>query len=333
MKLKTALIALSLCISSLIYSQAWQEKLSQSKNSAEANFYEIQKAFNDYYEPFDVKNGKFLKDGQLVKAPEWKLFKRWEWYWEARIDNSTGRFPNTSSAKEFEKYMSSNSQLKSTNGNWESLGPISSGGGYAGIGRINCISFHPTDANTFWVGAPSGGLWKTTDGGNNWNVLTDENLVLGVSDIAIPSDYATSNTIYIATGDRDGGSAQTLGGGNRGDNNTIGFLKSTNGGNTWVRAGSINVSDRRLSGFIRIHPDNDLILYAGVDNVVYKSIDGAASWGYLVYSANDYVIDMEFNPSNPEIIYLATKSYDSAQIIKTTNGGGKLDSFTQIRIL
>ncbi len=321
MKLKIKLIAVIFILSNILYSQTWVNNLPDLKNSKDANFFEIQKAFNEYYKPFNVKKGKYLKNGIEVKIPNWKLYKRWEWYWEARIDRSTGLFPQTTTDAEFKKYKSNNSSLKSTNGNWTNLGPVGSSGGYAGLGRINCISFHPSDNNTYWVGSPSGGLWKTTDDGATWIPLTDNNNVLGVSDIAIPSDYATSNTIYVATGDRDGGAIHSLGGGHRGDNNTIGFLKSTNGGNTWLPAGSINVSDRRLSGFIRIHPENDLILYAGIDNLVHKSIDGAASWGYLVYTAKDYVIDMEFNPSNPDIIYLATKSNDSPQIIKTIDGG------------
>lgn len=69
------------------------------------------------------------------------------------------------------------------------MGPSTSAGGYSGIGRINCIAFHPTIANTFWVGTPAGGLWKTTDGGTTWSTNTNNLPVLGVSDIAInPSD-------------------------------------------------------------------------------------------------------------------------------------------------
>ncbi|MBK6538883.1 MAG: hypothetical protein IPG09_14315 [Ignavibacteria bacterium] len=75
------------------------------------------------------------------------------------------------------------------------------------------MAFHPSDDNTIWIGSPSGGIWKTTNGGTNWNILNDNEQVLGVSDIAIPFDYSTSNTLYIATGDRDGGSTWTLSGG------------------------------------------------------------------------------------------------------------------------
>ena len=46
-------------------------------------------------------------------------------------------------------------------------------GGYAGIGRINRIAFHPTNSNTIFACTAGGGLWKTTDGGTSWNPLTD----------------------------------------------------------------------------------------------------------------------------------------------------------------
>ncbi len=105
--------------------------------------------------------------------------------------------------KNINKVKNSLSKSTTYNESWSNLGTNSSAGGYAGIGRINCIAFHPTDNNTFWVGSPSGGIWKTTDGGANWTILNNDQLVLGVSAIAIPSDYATTNTIYIATGDRD----------------------------------------------------------------------------------------------------------------------------------
>ena len=79
MKCKIILIILSVCLSSLTYSQIRQEKLSELQNPDDANFYQIQKSFNDYWEPFKVKKGKYFKNGKEEKAPGWKLYKRWEW--------------------------------------------------------------------------------------------------------------------------------------------------------------------------------------------------------------------------------------------------------------
>ncbi len=68
----------------------------------------------------------------------------------------------------------------------------------------------------FGLEVPPAVYGEQLDGGSSWTILNNNETVLGVSDIAIPSDYATSNTIYIATGDRDGGSMWSLGGGQSG---------------------------------------------------------------------------------------------------------------------
>ena len=95
----------------------------------------------------------------------WKQFKRWEYYWEDRIVKETGQFPKTSASEELEKYLLKNPGAKSANGNWTSLGPSSTSGGYAGLGRLNCVGFIAGDNNTIYVGSPSGGIWKTANGG------------------------------------------------------------------------------------------------------------------------------------------------------------------------
>ena len=230
---------------------------------------------------------------------------------------------------EHEKYLSSQNTLSKItyDESWINLGTNSSTGGYAGIGRINCIAFHPTDANTFWVGSASGGLWKTANGGSSWTILNNNETVLGVSDIAIPSDYATSNTIYIATGDRDGGSMWSLGGGQTADNVSPGVYKSTNGGTTWSATG---LTFTKSSGVqltrILIDPTNNQILLASMiqfssspSSGVFKSTDGGTTWAKK--SAN-WWIDMEFKPGDHNTIYGSLfGNYGSAYTMKSTDNG------------
>ncbi|MBE9469105.1 MAG: PKD domain-containing protein [Bacteroidetes bacterium] len=326
---KTILIALLACLPILFYGQT--NTINTRKNET-MNFYEIQKNFNKYWAPLNVKNGKYVnKAGEKVKAPGWKPFKRWEWFWESRINKKTGEFPTTAAWKEFENYKSAltnkKSSPKSNTANWTNLGTSNTSGGYAGLGRLNCVAFHPSDNNTFWTGSPSGGLWKTTNGGSSWTVLTDNNAVLGVSDIVIPTDYATSNTIYIATGDRDGGSMWSIGGSSN-DNNTVGVLKSTDGGNTWTTTNLIfSVDDNDLVTRLLLDPDDNQTITAATSNGVYKTTDGGSSWTKLsTYS----FIDMEFKPGNKQIIYGSTKEYSYTKIYRSTDGG---DNWTQIQSL
>ena len=218
-------------LSSTTFSQIIPDAVvNQNGLDSTSSFYAIQDAMNNYWESQNVKGGYVSVNGVETKVPNWKLYKRWEYYWEQRVNQTTGEFPNTNSVTEYEKYLSTQNNLSKTtyDESWTNLGTNSSTGGYAGIGRINCIAFHPTDANTFWVGSPSGGIWKTTNGGTSWTILNNNQSVLGVSDIVV--DYTNPNILYIATGDRDGGSMWSLGGGQAADNNSVGVLKSTDGG-------------------------------------------------------------------------------------------------------
>ncbi|MDP2038480.1 MAG: hypothetical protein Q8L04_13950, partial [Ignavibacteria bacterium] len=208
----------------------WQSKLEKKNVNQQQPFtlHELRNAFNEYWAPYNVQNGYYFENGIKVKASGWKQFRRAEWFWEQRVNPSTGEFPTTSTAIEFAKsqFRLNKSSGRTSTANWTNIGTNSSAGGYSGVGRVNCVTFHPSDANTYWIGSPAGGIWKTTNNGSNWSALNYNMSTLGVSDIAIPSDYVTSNTIYIATGDRNGGSLHSLGSGKSADNTSIGVYKS-----------------------------------------------------------------------------------------------------------
>ena len=163
------------------------------------NFFNVQRAFNLYW-----------KDRPITKGCGWKPFKRWEYMMMNRI-NPDGSRP--SSDETYRAYTAMKKSVRSSGGNWISLGPaeIPAPGpaGYEGLGRLNVIGFHPTDANKIYVGSPAGGMWQSADGGQTWVTHTDTLLTLGVSSIII--DKNNPDIIYIGTGDRDAGDASGLG--------------------------------------------------------------------------------------------------------------------------
>ncbi len=288
-----------------LFAQPWLNNLPK-KDRADITFLDYQNAFNEYWKSFDVKGGWYINEkGEKQKAYGWKQFKRWENFWQDRVNRPDGSFPNTTAGAEYKKYIAKNGQYREDEANWSCLGANSSEGGYAGIGRINTIAFHPTDLQTYWIGAPAGGIWVTTDGGDSWTVLSDNNDVLGVSAIVIPSDYETSNTIYIGTGDRDAK-----------DNYSVGVLKSTDQGQTWQTTGLVfEPKDKHLVNNMRLHPENDNIIFAATTDGLYKTTDGGENWTNI-YSAE--FIDIEFCPNHPDTIYGATRN---GSIYRTTDGG------------
>jgi len=274
--------------------QPWIDLLPKDKTIEEITLRDYQHAFNTYWETKNVDDGYIYINGKKQKAGGWKQFKRWEYYMEGVVDPETGAFPEKTGMQVVREHKKSNPEVYNNSNkasNWTCLGPSNSGGGYAGIGRLNCVAFHPSDPNTWWVGAASGGLWVTTNNGASWGYLTDENGVLAVSDIVIPTDYATSNTIYIATGDRAAG-----------DNNSIGVLKSTNNGATWNETGlTFAINQARRVNRLLLDPNDNNTIVAATSLGVFITTDGGETWEGPKINQN--FIDMEYKPGDFNTLY------------------------------
>ena len=306
--LSTIILTFLLC---QVFSQEFMNHALQEKiKNGTATLYDYRDAFNEYWAPYHVDgSGYYMDHGVRTKAYGWKQFKRWEWEMMRQVDTRTGAFPSTNLYLEIKKYGSEHPSSRNLYGNWTEIGSIYSWSTEGTAGRINCIAFHPTDQNTFWVGAPTGGLWKTTNFGATWTCLTDDLAYIGISDILIMPDYVTSHTILIATGDRD----DIVGVG-------AGIFKSTDGGSTWQETGLMctNLDDFCVNRLL-LDTDNVDIMFAATSNGIYKTNNGGTTWSL---KKSGWFTDMEFLPGSTEIIYSGRRiSSDSARIYLSTDGG------------
>lgn len=247
------------------------------------NFFEIQSAFYNYAgnKPLDSVHGH-------------KQFKRWEWFWEDRVD-LTGSFqPYLNNSIQKSKRPKSNN--KASTGPWSFIGYSNVDNYTSGIGRVNCMAFHPTNINTFWVGTPNGGVWKTSDGGVSWTALNDYMPLLAVMQIVI--DFTDPNIIYIATGDKN-------------YIPSIGILKSIDGGLTWTHSNPF--SGARINS-LKMDPNNNSILHAATDIGIYRSSNTGNSWN-LVQSGS--FGDLTYRPNSNTILYAT----ESSSFFKSTDGG------------
>ncbi|MFH1295758.1 MAG: PKD domain-containing protein [Bacteroidota bacterium] len=287
---KVLLICLGLIFTTLVAKSQSADPSSATLNDAadypywiammqdpNANFFETQQAFNRYWE-----------HRPITKGCGWKVFKRWEYMMQDRV-SADGVKPAPDFT--YQAYTDYIQPVRSTGGAWTSLGPsqipLPGPAGYEGLGRLNNIAFHPTDHFKWFVAAPSGGLWMTSDGGGTWETHTDTLPTLGVS--AIVLDYTNPNIIYIGTGDRDAGDAPGLG-----------IFKSTDGGYTWVQS-TLGMGEKTV-GEILMHPTNHLILIAAANGGIYRSTDAGANWSL---STPGNFKDIDFKPNDPNIVYAA----------------------------
>jgi len=289
------------------YGQPWLKNLPANKSKGTYTYFDYQRAFEDYFVNQPEEREREAKGEENESGDGWMQFKRWEYAMHGVINLQTGEFPKKTAQQVRDEYYKTHAHSRSgIASNWSSLGPDYSFSGYSGIGRLNCVAFHPTDLNTYWVGAGAGGLWVTHDDGDSWTCLTDQNGVLGVSDIIIPADYDSSRTIYIGTGDRE-----------IWDNRSIGVLKSTDEGLTWNLTGlTFSIYDGAMVNRLLMDPNNSNVLIAATSWGVYKTEDGGEAWDHQLTGTE--FIDMEYRPGDFNVMSGSTKY---GQIYYTDNGG------------
>jgi PKD repeat protein len=292
--LKALVLALFFISNSFSQQASWVEMM-QDPN---ANFYEVQNAFYSYWEGRTITKGK-----------GYKVFKRWEEFMKPRV-YPTGEMTQASQAYSNFLQWERNNPIptnKSIAGDWQMLGPVGAPTN-GGAGRLNFIRFDPTTTNTIYVGAPDGGLWKSTNGGTSWTTNTDQLAVIGCTDIAI--DPTNTQIMYLATGDGDAA-----------DSYSVGVLKSTNGGTTWNTSGlDWTVNQGRTISKLLMHPTNSSILLAATSNGVYRTTNAGTSWTQVRTGSFK---DMEFKPGDPNTVYVAGTTFQ-----KSTDNGATWTTIT-----
>jgi hypothetical protein len=239
---------------------------------------EVSNSVSPNFHRMKVSADAVLSEVKTQKGKGFKAFKRWEQYWERRVFQD-GSFPpaNLVQVNWESRQLEKSSSALIPGSSWTSLGPNSSTGGYAGIGRINRITFHPTNTNIIFACTAGGGLWKTSNGGSSWVPLTDHLASIGTSGLVInPVD---PNIMYLATGDGDGA-----------DTYSYGVLKSTDGGLTWNATGltfSTGVVIYKLQG----HSTDPNIILAGTNNGLFRTSNGGSTWTKVVSSGQFYDVE------------------------------------------
>jgi photosystem II stability/assembly factor-like uncharacterized protein len=178
---------------------------------------------------------------------------------------------------------------------YRSIGPFRGG-------RSAAVTGVPGQPNLYYFGATGGGVWKTEDGGQTYENISDGYFGGSIGSVSVAK--SDPNVLYV------GGGEVTV----RGNvSSGYGLWKSVDAGKTWVFSG---LPESRHVPRIVIHPTNPDVVYAAVlgnlykptqERGVYKSTDGGKTWKKVLFSNADAgAVELVMDPTNPRILYAAT---------------------------
>ena len=183
-------------------------------------------------------------------------------------------------------------------------------------GRVCSIAVDPTDHSRYFIGAASGGVWKTTNAGITWTPVFDNQGTYSIGTIAI--DPRNPFTVWVGTGENNSQRSVAWG---------DGVYRSDDGGKTWKNVG---LKNSEHIGQIAFDPRNSDSVYVasqgplwgpGGDRGLFKTTDGGKTWkNILSISENTGVSDVAIDPNNPDTVYAT--SYQRRRHVFTFIDGG-----------
>ena len=167
-------------------------------------------------------------------------------------------------------------------------------------GRVTAVTGVASEPRTFYMGVASGGVFKTTDGGERWVPVTDGQVPVG-STGAIEVAPSDPKVVYVGTGS-DGLRSNVSTG--------RGVYRSGDAGATWQFAGLYDVGQ---IGGVRVHPRDPNTLWVAANGDafkpspnrgIFKSTDGGKNWKRSLFLTDSSgAMDVELQPGNPDVVY------------------------------
>ena len=181
--------------------------------------------------------------------------------------------------------------------NWKprNVGPSSMSG------RVTTIDVEVNNPNNIWIGAASGGVWKTNNSGVSWTPVFEEQPIMNIGALAI--QQSNPSVVWVGTGEGNPRNSINIG---------EGVYKTMDAGRTWKRMG---LEQTKNIHRVIIDPNNPNTVYAGAignpygqskDRGVYKTNDGGETWNQILFT-NDTTGpgDMIMDPTNPNKLLVA----------------------------
>lgn len=185
-------------------------------------------------------------------------------------------------------------------------------------GRITTIDVVESNPKIMYVGAASGGVWKSENGGSAWRPVFDEQPTQNIGAIAI--QQSNPSVVWVGTGEGNPRNSMNLG---------MGIFKSLDGGLTWQHLG---LEATKTIHRIIVDPMNPEVVYVGAmgdpwtpgeARGLYKTTNGGESWKKILYT-NDQsgIADLVMDPSNPNKLIAAVYEHRRTPYYFSSGGPG-----------
>lgn len=183
-------------------------------------------------------------------------------------------------------------------------------------GRVVAFAVHPADRSHYYVGAASGGVWKTTNSGTTWTPVFDNEGSYSIG--AVTLDPKNPLTVWVGTGENNSQRSVSYG---------DGVYRSDDGGKSWKNVGLKSsehiariVIDPRDSNHVYVAAQGPL-WGPGGDRGLFKTTDGGKTWkNILAISEHTGVTDVAIDPGSPDTLYAA--AYQRRRHVWTLINGG-----------
>ena len=235
---------------------------------------------------------KFYTTNEFVKNQHTQYYKRWI--------RSLSRTTN----------LNTNSSKSKSSNQWQCIGPWdfdkdANSRSYApGSAHVYTVEQSISNPNILYAGTATAGAWKTTDKGDNWNLITREISLNGV--YAIEIDFLDPDVIYIS--------------GNGG------IFRSYDSGSNWTSIGNATFTNLFHSVTdIKLNPTNNLELFVATDEGLFKSTDRGDNFSTIM---TGNFLEIEFHPNSADTMYFVKQTANKTEFYRSDDGGNTITLYS-----
>jgi len=235
-------------------------------------------------------------DGKPIREPN-------QWFWlerawpQMQIDRTAWQEAQLAARTMLEDFRAAKAQSGQTSSDWYLRGPTNVGG------RVTSIAVDPRDADVVYAGAAEGGVMRSFDGGQSWDLVFDDQPSLAIGAVAL--DPVDPDIVYAGTGEVNPGGGSVAYGG-------TGLYRSGDRGETWT---NIGLENGGAIGRIVIDPADPQRIFVAVmghlwspgpDRGVYRTLDGGVTWQQVLHvDETTGCVDLIQRPDQPDVILAA----------------------------